>query len=178
MQRRLTHLSLCIFFNSHVFSSGARIARRLANSKGTLQLKLPTLRTLRRRASTFRNTADPVAPCHPKVSGIRGSFGIGGTTLIRGQARAPAVNLSGKTTLALVVLESPNPTSTCLAALVGMAVALNHSNSGDSPPRAISTKTALADTRARLCKALAYRIPCQALFVFAICLVISVGAFG
>lgn len=122
-------------------SSGARIDHRPVSSKATpLRLRLPTPPIRKRPASTSRNTAARVDPCHPKVSGISGSFDIG--RLICRQAQALAGNPLDKTLrLDLAALEWRSPTAKFRAVLAAMAAVLHLSNSsGVSPTKQTSTR--------------------------------------
>jgi len=111
------------------------------------------LGTLAPRARTSRNIVrDPVAPCHPKVSGIGGSFDIETHSLIRGQDLAPVDSPLGKPRPALAGLAYPNLISRCPAAQVDMVAGPsppNSSSSGGSLIRPTSTRMGLVVTQDR-----------------------------
>lgn len=156
MQRRLTELSLFHLFFSylHCKSSGVKTALLQVNSKATLPPEVPTLPTPRRLARISHSMVvdHRVVPCHLQVSGTRESCNIEASNLIRGQDRAPADNpllSSSNNPLANLVCLTSRCSS--LEAPAATVVAVPSSNSsGVNPLRATSTRTASADTRARL----------------------------
>ncbi|KAL5417089.1 hypothetical protein PMIN04_007865 [Paraphaeosphaeria minitans] len=146
---------------SHVLSSGARIARPLANSTATRHRRVPTRPTRRLQANTSRSMArDQGVLCHPKV-------------------QAPADSPSPRTRLVSADLAWHSLTSRCpvaRAATTPVAADSRPSSNGASSRRATSTKTASAATRVRHPSRLLVgthtflsRVRC---FIFTTCLVV------
>lgn len=173
MQRRLIFSSFP-YLSSHFCFSGAKTVHRLASSMATRPQAARTQRILRPRARTSRSIArDRGAPCHPKVSGIGGSYNIGNHTLIRGQDRAPVDNpLPSPPKLASAGLKWRSPISRCPAAPADTVVVANPSSSGDSPTRATSTRTALVATKASRLVARHPVFPCLRCSILTTCLVV------
>jgi hypothetical protein len=164
---------------SHVHSSGARIARRLANSTPT-HLRRVLARLIRRlQASTSRSMVrDQGVLCHPKVSATEGSSNIAMRNLMLGQVQAPADSPSPRTKLVSADRAWHSLTNRCLVApAVTTPVAADSlSSNGASSRRVTSTRTASEATRAKRPRCLLVgthtflsRVRC---FIFTTCLVV------